>query len=97
MVTEARQSDLAVDLLAAAATGWCLSLLKRVPEAETLLIEVSQSAKSAGDSFARCWIRLQEVREAIKLVVQLCDGPLVLPDVLEKLLATGTGSHPFQG
>ena len=27
-----------------------------------------------GDSFARFWVRLQEVREAIKLVEQLCDG-----------------------
>jgi len=27
-----------------------------------------------GDSFARYWVRLQEVREAAKMVVQLCDG-----------------------
>ena len=27
-----------------------------------------------GDSFARFWVRLQEVREAIKMVNQLCDG-----------------------
>jgi len=27
-----------------------------------------------GDSFARFWVRLQEVREAIKIVDQLCDG-----------------------
>ena len=27
-----------------------------------------------GDSFARCWVRLQEVREATKIVDQLCDG-----------------------
>ncbi len=27
-----------------------------------------------GDSFARFWVRLQEVREATKLVDQLCDG-----------------------
>ncbi len=27
-----------------------------------------------GDSFARCWIRLQEVREATKIVEQLCDS-----------------------
>jgi NADH-quinone oxidoreductase subunit D len=27
-----------------------------------------------GDSFARYWVRLQETREAIKLVNQLCDG-----------------------
>ncbi len=27
-----------------------------------------------GDSFARFWVRLQEVREAIKIVEQLCDG-----------------------
>jgi NADH-quinone oxidoreductase subunit D len=27
-----------------------------------------------GDSFARFWVRLQEVREAIKMVGQLCDG-----------------------
>jgi NADH-quinone oxidoreductase subunit D len=26
------------------------------------------------DSFARCWVRLQEVREATKIVEQLCDG-----------------------
>jgi NADH-quinone oxidoreductase subunit D len=29
---------------------------------------------SDGDSFARFWVRLQEVREATKLVDQLCDG-----------------------
>ena len=27
-----------------------------------------------GDSFARYWVRLQETREAIKMIVQLCDG-----------------------
>jgi NADH-quinone oxidoreductase subunit D len=27
-----------------------------------------------GDSFARCWVRLQETREATKIVDQLCDG-----------------------
>jgi NADH-quinone oxidoreductase subunit D len=27
-----------------------------------------------GDSFARCWVRLQEVREAIKIIDQLLDG-----------------------
>jgi NADH-quinone oxidoreductase subunit D len=27
-----------------------------------------------GDSFARFWVRLQEVREAIKMIEQLCDG-----------------------
>jgi NADH-quinone oxidoreductase subunit D len=27
-----------------------------------------------GDSFARCWVRLQEVRESAKIVKQLCDG-----------------------
>ncbi len=27
-----------------------------------------------GDSFARYWVRLQEVREAAKMVIQLCDG-----------------------
>ncbi len=27
-----------------------------------------------GDSFARCWVRLQETREATKMVDQLCDG-----------------------
>ena len=27
-----------------------------------------------GDSYARYWVRLQEVREAAKMVVQLCDG-----------------------
>jgi NADH-quinone oxidoreductase subunit D len=27
-----------------------------------------------GDSFARCWVRLQEVRESAKIVEQLCDG-----------------------
>ena len=27
-----------------------------------------------GDSWARCWVRLQEVREATKIVDQLCDG-----------------------
>ena len=27
-----------------------------------------------GDSFARFWVRLQEVREAIKMVEQICDG-----------------------
>ena len=27
-----------------------------------------------GDCFARCWVRLQEVREATKIVDQLCDG-----------------------
>ena len=27
-----------------------------------------------GDSFARYWVRLQEVRESAKMVVQLCDG-----------------------
>jgi NADH-quinone oxidoreductase subunit D len=27
-----------------------------------------------GDSFARFWVRLQEVRESIKMVEQLCDG-----------------------
>jgi NADH-quinone oxidoreductase subunit D len=27
-----------------------------------------------GDSFARFWVRLQEVREAAKMVDQLCDG-----------------------
>jgi NADH-quinone oxidoreductase subunit D len=27
-----------------------------------------------GDSFARCWIRLQETREATKIIDQLCDG-----------------------
>ncbi len=27
-----------------------------------------------GDSFARYWVRLQETREAIKMVEQLCDG-----------------------
>jgi len=34
-----------------------------------------------GDCFARCWIRLQEVREATKIVDQLCDtvpsGPIM--------------------
>jgi NADH-quinone oxidoreductase subunit D len=34
-----------------------------------------------GDSFARCWIRLQEVRESCKIVEQLCDslpaGPIM--------------------
>jgi len=34
-----------------------------------------------GDAFARCWIRLQEVREATKIVDQLCDtmpsGPIM--------------------
>ena len=28
----------------------------------------------AGDCFSRCWVRLQEVREATKIVDQLCDG-----------------------
>jgi NADH-quinone oxidoreductase subunit D len=27
-----------------------------------------------GDSFARCWVRLQETREATKIIDQLCDG-----------------------
>jgi NADH-quinone oxidoreductase subunit D len=27
-----------------------------------------------GDSFARCWVRLQETREATKIVDKLCDG-----------------------
>jgi NADH-quinone oxidoreductase subunit D len=27
-----------------------------------------------GDSFARCWVRLQEVRESANIVEQLCDG-----------------------
>ena len=27
-----------------------------------------------GDSFARCWVRLQETREATRIVDQLCDG-----------------------
>src|SRR3546814_4847549 len=27
-----------------------------------------------GDSFSRAWVRLQEVREATKIVDQLCDG-----------------------
>jgi len=27
-----------------------------------------------GDSFARYWVRLQEVREAAKMVIQLCEG-----------------------
>jgi NADH-quinone oxidoreductase subunit D len=27
-----------------------------------------------GDSFSRCWVRLQETREATKIVDQLCDG-----------------------
>ena len=27
-----------------------------------------------GDSYSRCWVRLQEVREATKIVDQLCDG-----------------------
>jgi NADH-quinone oxidoreductase subunit D len=27
-----------------------------------------------GDSFARFWVRLQEIREATKIVDQLCDG-----------------------
>jgi NADH-quinone oxidoreductase subunit D len=27
-----------------------------------------------GDSFARCWVRLQEVRESAKIVEQLCEG-----------------------
>src|SRR3546814_18416507 len=27
-----------------------------------------------GDSFSRAWVRLQEVREATKIVNQLCDG-----------------------
>ena len=27
-----------------------------------------------GDSFARCWVRLQETREATKMIDQLCDG-----------------------
>ena len=43
-----RQADLAIDLLAATATGWCLSLLQRLPEAEVLLTEVSQAARGAG-------------------------------------------------
>jgi NADH-quinone oxidoreductase subunit D len=34
-----------------------------------------------GDSFARCWVRLQETREATKIVDQLCDklpsGPIM--------------------
>ena len=34
-----------------------------------------------GDSFARCWVRLQEVRESTKIVDQLCDslpsGPIM--------------------
>jgi LuxR family maltose regulon positive regulatory protein len=47
-VEAARRADLAVDLLAATAAGWCLSALKRLPEAETMLIEVSQTAKAAG-------------------------------------------------
>jgi NADH-quinone oxidoreductase subunit D len=27
-----------------------------------------------GDSFARCWVRLQETREATRIIDQLCDG-----------------------
>ena len=27
-----------------------------------------------GDSFARCWVRLQETREATQIIDQLCDG-----------------------
>ena len=27
-----------------------------------------------GDSFARFWVRLQETREAVKMIQQLCDG-----------------------
>ena len=27
-----------------------------------------------GDSFARCWVRLQETRESTKIIDQLCDG-----------------------
>ena len=33
-----------------------------------------------GDIFARCWVRLQEVREATKIVDQLCDGLPERPD-----------------
>ena len=50
-----------------------------------------------GDSFARCWIRLQETREATKIVDQLLDtlpaGPIMakVPRIIKVPAGRGVG------
>src|ERR1700749_3434560 len=59
--------------LRASGVDWDLRRDQRLPLAYDD-VDFKVWTHPAGDSFARCWVRLQETREATKIVDQLLDG-----------------------